>query len=221
MTNTKRRIILISIVSAVLALIIILIVSQRNTSTGAYKLVINTIPRDTTITFNGKKYQSKLDLRLDPGEYTVSFERYGFRSITHDVIIKDEDVSFHTALDPVTEDAFKWQEQHQDLYLIVEAEKQALAVKDIPKMVEDFPLLTKLPIIRGSHRIGSRNNEDGTISIVIHSSPDMLSLAIDQLKDFRFDLSKYKFEYMDNRNLSEDLPIIDINPFILEKDIND
>lgn len=177
---------------------------------GRFKVSFEIAPADTLVQIDQETYKSPITLYLSPGNHTVRLERYGFKTKEYKYNIKKDD-EFYIGMEPITQEARDWVKANPEIYLKQQGKGDADAMIEGQEMAKKYPLLTDLPKTGGSYQIGHKVDSSGNIVIVVHSPARFHSLAIKYLKDFRKDLSPYKFQFVDDLN-----PHHELNPFKLE-----
>jgi hypothetical protein len=201
----KKRLLILLFLAVITVILVTIIIKPKKEPTrpeGSIKLNIETIPRDAKITIDQAEYKSPLETFVVPGRYTISYERFGFKTITHELDVS-EDYKNIIALEPVTEEAEKWKEKNFNLYEQAYGFAQTMADKSAEKKGDEYPLLLKLPKNTLSFQIGT----NGT-TIIVHSSDENRHFAIKELKSYRLDLSPYKYQFIDDVD-----PSREVNPF--------
>lgn len=197
--------------AAVLAIVIVLLLVKTSTS-DKYQLFIEAYPRDTEITIGDKKYKSPVDIKTDPGDYTVHYQRYGFKNIelTYSV---NQDKKIFIVLDPITEDAKEWSEKNKDLYDKQAKLDQQAAVESAHNTAQEKPILKVLPKTTDAYAVGaSQPKDDPYTTVIIRSQEASEFKAIAYLQQFNIDLSPYKYKFINSIDGSAIT-----NPFIAEK----
>jgi len=199
----KRQTIIIASLILVLALFFVFTPNNsQKRPDGFIKLEVEAVPSDAKILIDQYEHKSPVSIYLRPGIYTISYERYGFKSFSHKIDLL-EDSKDLVALEPITEEAQKWKDNNLFEYARVDGFIQTKAELAGIKYSDKYPLLLKLPVITSAFQIGANDT-----TILIHALPTNQYLAVDALKSYKIDLSPYNYMF-----INDDNPNQETNPF--------
>lgn len=120
-----------------------LIIDKINSAT----ISVTIAPSIATVKIDGKEYSAIGTYKMPPGEYDVEISADGFQTKTQKLIALDnETTSLLTYLDPTDENS-DWYDTHEEDALIMGETKNAQTIEVVQKLVEDNPILSKLPYV--------------------------------------------------------------------------
>ncbi|MDN5275195.1 MAG: exported protein of unknown function [Candidatus Saccharibacteria bacterium] len=192
------------IVIAVLFLLVVLIgvsgffvVSRSNKEA----VTVYLLPSDTKLTVNGEQINEGTNY-LKPGSYSVEASRSGFASKKETVTIgKPNTTAIDIALDPVSESATKWRNDHQDLYLAYEGRAGVRANDEGEAFTAANPITSALPFENFIYTIGYRadpaDNTGNSIIIEIDTMNGYRNAAIDKIRELGYDPTNFKIVFRD------------------------
>lgn len=196
------------LLSVVLIVILVTIIkTPKQIKAGRYRLDVEIHPIDAIVTIDGQKYGSKFSVDLLPGKYTITYERFGFESVNY-VYELNRNNQIYSVMNPVSDEAKKWQEQNSHLYERQEEIAQQQAVIDAEIEGEKYPILEYLPKNTSIFRLGNSFANDGVLTVIIRVAPDDEYNAINYLKRLNIDLSPYDYQVFYNSQTG-----IETNPF--------
>ncbi len=161
-------------------------------------------PKSATVTIGDKSGRFG-DNYVKPGQYTVRITKQGFTSYTQEVTVtKGETVRVEGSLTPSSDATASWYDDHLDDYKIAQEIADRKADEASARMLRDYPLIKKLPIIGPyeSYRIDygvSPNGGEGKYIIIIRSqSEEAKQQALLAIRATGYDIDKYEVEYRSN-----------------------
>lgn len=200
--NQKKKIIISLIIGIIListAGIIFRTLNDNdndNLNSNEIRLMFSIVPDDATIKIDGNL--SEASTKLAKGEHTIEISRFGFSNfILKKNFYKDENLFVN--MTGVSEEAIKWQQENNSLYLT----NEALSGEDSEKTGEEFavkhPIVSVLPINNSPfYIIGFKiDDKNDDIILTIRANQENRRNAIDEIYFKGFDPSDYKIEFID------------------------
>jgi hypothetical protein len=199
--KTRNKVIILTGLS-VLALLLIFFIPRIKNKNG--NVNITTIPKDATVTINGKK-SSKGKQFLLPGDYTLRASKEGFKTEEKKVVIKSGDGLRNIYLfpEPESDEALAWAQKNPKLQF----EKEGLAGEQSQLEGQSFrdtnPLVDRLPyrslIFNMDYALSEKDATLAVIKISASSGVDR-SYAIAQIRDWGYEPGDYLIEFTDFTN---------------------
>lgn len=208
---SRRQLIQLTIILLIVTLALIVFLNifhrhQTSQTNGQLILKIETLPKDAIIKVDQSETKnSPAKLNLTPGKYTISVERFGFKTVNYQIEL-EKDSTEYIALEPITDEAKAWKEHNNDLYQKFAGISEVKAEQEATDFGKKYPLVTKLPQKNNYFNIGTNGS-----TILIHAPLESHHLAVDFLKSFKLDLSIYNYKFIDDDN-----PNQETNPFKIE-----
>jgi hypothetical protein len=180
---------------------------------GIYKQVVKTnniavtvavAPSDASITVDGKA-SSTGTLHLASGKtYKVVISKDGFSTYSVSQFVDSAHNTISVALNPISDEAKKWVEEHQDQYLAVEGDAGAQANATGEEFTKQNPITDDLPIDSLIYTIGYKNDQSdpsgNSIILTIDAAAGFRNGAVQAIRDLGYDPTKYKIEFKDYQN---------------------
>ena len=185
----------------------IIFFTPKSIEPGKYRLEVEIHPNDATVTIDGQKYGAKFSVDLLPGKYTITYERFGFESVNY-IYELNRNNRIYSVMNPVSDEAKKWQEQNSQFYKKQEEIAQQQAAVDAEIEGKKYPILEYLPKNTSIYRLGTSFADDGILTIIIRVAPDDEYNAINYLKRLNIDLSRYDYQIFYNGQSG-----VETNPF--------
>ena len=203
--NTRRNVTLgITLLIAILIATIGYFVYTQITRTGKIPVSVVTAPRDAEITIDNEKIGNGTAYLVPDHTYTVKVHKEGFEDVTQKQYISSDEDSITVNLEPVSDEAKKWAEKHEDQYSAVESQAGAAADKEGGAMLDKSPIIDVLPDESLLYSIGYRadpSDPSGNgIIISIEASEGARNAAIQRIRDLGYEPTDYKIEFSDYRN---------------------
>lgn len=181
---------------------------QQTRANNRQTLTIHTLPKDATVFVDQKKINSQpAVISVQAGRYEVRVERFGFKTITYLVEVKNQAQQEYITLEAVSEQTKLWQTKNLDTYRHFATQAQTKFNRQAQELQTTLPLINRLPKVTGLYQIGSRDQQ-----IIIHAAFGDQNQAIKALKAEALDLSPYTYLFIDNQK-----PDYELNPFKRER----
>jgi hypothetical protein len=184
------------------ALLVIYAAATAISHIGKVRLYVRTVPSDAVITVAGKQIGNG-DFYTDPGTYKITVSRTGFATTSSDVIVtdkKDQNV-FATSLTPVSDDAKKWADKHQDDYTNNEQYGAMQAKQTGQYMQRQNPIIAQLPYQDPYYQIAYRTTDNQNITLTITTpSPRYRYAAVQKIRDMGYDPTDFVIDFVDYKN---------------------
>lgn len=197
---------LLLIISAILITIIGAVsynILQNNYRQGKIEITINTVPKDAKVIINSNSYNNGKNY-LVAGEYNISVEKDGFKTVNFSQNIINNGDEINIALDAESTSAKEWATKNAQLYADFTNIVSEKANKDGDNFKTINPIVAKLPYINYLYSIGYKLDEtDKTgekIIITINSSEQYRQSAILQIKSWGYNLADYNYEFINFNN---------------------
>lgn len=174
--------------------------------TGKEAVTIQLTPDDTILTINDEKH-GEGTIYLAPGNYSVHAEREGFQAYDGTLEVSQSNLTtpqIDLALQPVSEEAIRWQEEHANLYSAHEGRSGDRATEFGINFQEQFPITGHLPfrnyIYSIGHRLKNIDNPSEGIVIAISAITGYREAALDKIRELGFEPTDYEIEFNDYEN---------------------
>lgn len=201
----KRLIIIIIFVVIAISAPSLMKLQERKDKT---KLLLNTVPDNTTITIN--KINGKVGSNyVDPGDYDISVSKSGFETINDKITVGSNTKTKTYILTPVSESAKKWAKDNQDKYREAEGEVGRETQESGKDFEKNNPITKYLPFRLPDYSINYQvaDSDQNKIIITIDArDSNSRQLAIAQIKSWGMKPGDYEISF-DNFS----------NPLILDK----
>jgi len=168
-------------------------------------------PSIATVQVDGTTRKASGKIRVKPGDYSLEISADGFVSKTVEVTaVAGETVSVMDYLEP-SEGNENWYAEHEGDAMIQTEVMIKKMQEAYAKLAEENPIMDHLPVsieyylndysIYVKYNIRYEVDEDSVITIIIDDfSGGNKSLAMDKLRSFEVDISKYQIIYNDRSN---------------------
>lgn len=210
-TNKLKPIHLIILFSSMIALLVVVIVVQQ-VNIALNPVTISKVPSDAKLYVNGKEVSGERT-NLANGTYVVTAKKDGFSDFTTTAVIDDDSKYIVVALAPESEDAKKWAEQNQNLYLEQESKAGKQAAEAGGAFAAKNPIVGVLPINNYTYNVGykldQRDTSGKSIIITVDAYEGYRNAAIRSISELGFDPGDYNIEF-DNYT----------NPFTTDRGVN-
>jgi len=174
------------------------------TRSGKMAVEVHVAPSDATITVRSKQGMSEISdgtAYLKPGDYTVTVEKSGYEKYTIEQTFDDSRNIIVASLVPVSDEAKKWMQDHQDEYKENEKYGSRQAQQRSEVFFANNPLTTQLPYQDPYYQIGYKNGKDGNAVITVSTeSPRYRYFAIKKIQSMGYDIADYKIEFTNYKN---------------------
>lgn len=160
-------------------------------------------PSDAVIIINNRTYHQK-NIKLPVNQtYHVTIKRDGFQDKIFNLkTLKKPQFSYdntiYGALNPLTDNAKKIQEQHIQDYQQIEGLIGSTIDQQITKSTQKFPIIKHLPLVEYNYHIGYYQEGEELI-ISIYSDYHNFIHALNHLQLLDKDLSNYRIEFYDQQ----------------------
>jgi hypothetical protein len=180
---------------------------------GIYKQVAKTsnvavtvavAPSDATITIDGKAASTGTTYLAPNKNYKVTISKNGFSTYSVSQYVDSAHNTISVALSPISDEAKKWVEAHQDQFLAVEGDAGAQANATGEEFAEQNPITNVLPVDNFVYTIGYKNDQSdpsgNSIILTIDAAEGYRNGAVQAIRDMGYDPAKYKIEFKDYQN---------------------
>ena len=197
------------IVAGVLAILVIIGISVYNiiwNSIYSAKVNIMVAPYIAKVKIGDNEYDVSGEYKIKPGEYNVEISADGFEPLSLSITaIKGETVAVREYLNPLEENK-NWYIEHEGDGLVAGEIAYIKADEANRKLAEENPIMNDLPVEVEyytnnyanyvKYNLRYETDSKGEITIIIDDySGGNKELAMERLKSFGYDLSKYKIKY--------------------------
>ena len=152
-------------------------------------------PLSAVATVDGKVVKSG-EILLSAGTHEVKVEKYGFESETRMVEVGNGGAtSVHIILEPNMEETKDWYSTHEDDGRVIEGVVGHQYEDESQYMLDQYPILTKLPIKTKSFEIYQQGCDEVTVCILVvsdrknHLVNKNLNLVVDKYRNFLYNTS--------------------------------
>jgi len=200
MNNKQRLIILGAIGVFVLMIIISLSASYIQSQQG--KIVIKSVPDDSTVVIDGKNVTNNGTAYIQPGKHTIVASRNQFKSQTQDFTVNaGETKNFGFYLLSDGDAGRKWLADHPDQASEIEGYYGKLITDQANNLYQNNPILDQLPVIDNTYRIDygvSKKSPPGPYALYIQAADQGgRDDALDWMRTAGFTPSKYEIFWVD------------------------
>lgn len=199
LSKYKKRIIAWSLFAVALVSIISFATWQEQLEQrrGKVEVVVKTVPKDSSIIINGKKYSGS-SLYIEPGKYNITISKDGFLSHSQELIVNEVDnPKVYVGLSPDSEEARRWQARHRSDYTDLENQSFEYAQEYGENFQRRWPITKILPIKDPYFTVSYRVDENSEITITIKgTSPRYREFAIEEIRKNGFEPTDYRFEFI-------------------------
>lgn len=142
----------------IVALIVIVVLGIAgyigyNLLLGPKNVTLVVSPKDATVFLNDKEITGR-NLRLQPGEYTLTAKRELFKEQKYSFTLKDgETKEIPLLLEAYDEEGLAWLEENPDEMKLRQTEGSRLTSIEARKQVDDLPIIKQLPHIDNFYRV--------------------------------------------------------------------
>lgn len=161
------------------------------------------LPQDATAVINGQTLTPGT-INIPVGSYSVTVSKDGFTKITQTIEITEANNTIDIALQPESDAAKAWYQQHTNLYLAKEARTGSHVSQAGQQFAKENPIVSKLPIDNLVYTIGyqraSTDPNDNSIVVTVDAIQGYRNGAIQKIKDLGFNPADYIIEFRDYRN---------------------
>lgn len=200
----KKRKIIITIISVVMAIILISIVAMVDRARHSATLEIAVAPESATLLLNGKKYENGI-YHLLPGVYEVSLTLDGMEPYSDTIeLVKDETFYLYKYLTGPDGD-LSWYYEHPDDAMIFTTISDFEANKKATEYAAQDPIFKVTPYydVNNNHFKIAANyseNEEIVVTVNLNTCTDLLKEqyikeANQYLTDNELELGNYKINY--------------------------
>lgn len=171
---------------------------------GTIPVTVAAAPGDASISVDGKQVGTGT-INLKPGKkYEVKATKDGFLPYNGTQFIDKSSDKITVALQPDSEEAQKWVNEHQQQYIDVEAQAGAREDAAGKEFSDKNPITDDLPLETLIYTIGyKRDNTDpsgDSIILTIDAAPGYRNGAINAIRDLGYDPTKFKIEFYNYTN---------------------
>ena len=199
----KKLILIISVILISIISVVSYNILQNNYRQGKIEITINTVPKDAKVIINDNSYNNGKNY-LAAGEYNISVEKDGFKTVSFSQNIINNGDEINIALDAESASAKAWAIKNTQLYADFTNIVSEKANKDGDNFKTINPIVTKLPYTNYLYSIGYKLDETDKngekIIITINSSEQYRQSAILQIKSWGYNLADYNYEFINFNN---------------------
>lgn len=164
------------------------------------KVIITTVPNDSTVTLDGKTINNNGPVYIQPGKYTIKASRNLFRDQSKDFTIKageTQSVQFYLLSDG--DAATQWLSDHPDQASAIEGYYGAQIENKGTALYNNNTILSQLPVIDATYRIDYGNSQKGGQFALYIQAADQSGRAdaLDWMRTYGFDPTKYEIIWVD------------------------
>lgn len=202
-SNKKIIRLIIALFLVVIVAIVLYSINQYNYQAGKIEIIINTVPKDAKVIIDGKNYSDGKNY-IVTGEYKISVQKDGFKTVEYTQNIFKPGDEINIALTPESDSAKQWAKENKKLYSIFSNIVSLKAQKDGEAFRLINPIVNKLPDTNYLYSIGYKldNNDKAgnTIIITIDSSQQYRQSAISKIESLGYNLADYNYEFINFNN---------------------
>lgn len=195
------RLVIVSVISMFIISVIALFVF--NLGDTSQSVTISKVPKDTRVFIDNKEVRGS-KTNLPNGKYEVTGEKDGFEEFKETIMIDDFNRLVVVSLLPSSDEAKKWFEENNDLYL----EQEKLVSEQASTSTENIstvnPVIAVLPIDGYTYKIGYVLDQTDTsgrsIIVTIDTSNGYRNAAIGAIYKAGFDPAELSINFIDYKN---------------------
>lgn len=199
--NRYKKLILVGV--ALIVIIVAGYLAYLNYSRlGKIAVSVYAVPTDMRIEIAEGQVIEPGTTYLEPGAYRVKATREGFESYQGNLIVaEDNNPTLDLALLPESEEAKRFVQENQQLYLENEARGGELARQQGQVFEERNPITKLLPFHDPYYSIGYLSSDNTTIKITISTpSPLYRYYATEKIRELGYDPTDFEIIYKDFKN---------------------
>ncbi len=170
-------------------------------------VMISKVPQDAKLFIDGKEVRGS-STNIPNGTYEVRGEKEGFSTSAETVIVDDFNKQIIVSLVPESEEAIKWSEQNEHLYLAQEELYSQRSANSEESMLTTNPIITKLPINGFTYKVGyARDTSDTSgrsIVLTIQGDNGYRNAGVGAIYAAGYDPANFKVEFVDYTNPFEE-----------------
>lgn len=208
MEEDSRRNIRLVVIFIGLALLMVIgyFIYRSIITQGKVEVEVVAVPGDATITLNNEKISTGTVVYLKAGEYTVKASKEGYADFSSVTSIKDDvsDQIIAVPLEPVSSEAKKWAEEHQNDYLALEGKSGESAQKQGEEFQTQNPIITHLPSDSLLYTIGYKADPSdptgNSIILEIDAADGYRQAAIYQISQWGYNPADFKINFRNYKN---------------------
>lgn len=203
--SPRRSVILGMIAASTLFLAIIGIASfQTLDRSGKIAVEVSVVPRDAAFSINGQPMDTNTTIYLKEGDYQIKASKDGFESVDNRSHIDDSHKTLTLSLAPQSDEAKRWAESNNNLYMQNEGIAGEASVESGKNFREKNPITDKLPVENLLFSIGYRSDpadKTGNSIIVTIDAPEgYRQAAVYQISQLGFNPADYKIEFKNHKD---------------------
>jgi hypothetical protein len=164
---------------------------------GKEPVEVSLIPRDAKLMVGDTQYGPGTAF-IAPGTYEVKATRGGFADYTGTVTIGEpNEAVIDIALSPVSDAAWKWQQENKQLYLDFEGRSGERAQNEGATFRDENPIVNELPVNEFVYTIGFRADPDVENGIIleIDAITGYRNAAISHIRELGYDPTNFKINF--------------------------
>lgn len=193
----------IIIASSVLAVIAIFIIFTQIYNVNN-PVTISKVPSDARLYVDDKEVIGDRT-NLKNGTYRIRATRDGFYDLETNVVISEYNQSIFVGLQPKSDEAIKWAEENQDLYIQQEGTPRSPAETEAGEaFISNNPIVRSLPAGNSLFSVGyiiDSNDATGkSIIVTVHAPGGFRNAAVQQIYNLGFDPGDYRIQFSDFTN---------------------
>lgn len=170
---------------------------------GKVAVAVTALPGDAAIQANGESIGTGTAY-LKPGTYDIKAKKEGFSDAKISQFIDQDHNTIDVALNPVSDEALKWYDQHKEEYMKAEGKAGEIANKEGEAFRDKNPIVNLLPYKNFLYTIGYQNNQSdpsgNSIILTIDASDGYRQSAVYQISQWGYNPADYKIEFRNYKN---------------------
>lgn len=196
-----RRILLLIAFISIIATVIVVIASLVTKAQQA-KVVVTSFPQDIQLTVNGVDVGSKHQFYTSANSLNIQAQREGFATKLYylDSLSKSDTNDLLIELEPVSDEAKKWAADNAAEYRTLENKASEISTESQDDLIEEHPIVEKLPFQNNLFSIGYVRDEEGNLEITIRAPDDYIPYAINKIKQWGYDPAELTIRYVNQGN---------------------
>ena len=194
-------------IAAVFGLIILVVIGYfayiSIVRSGKVPIVIEVVPGDAVITIDDKKIGTGKQYVV-PGSHVIQAKKEGFADFRTTKYLDQTDQIVAIPMIPESDEAKKWADTNQDLFLKLEGQAGVAANQEGESFRTKNPIVNLLPHENLLYTIGYQNDESdptgNSIIITIDAADGYRQSALYQIYQWGYDPTQFKINFRDYAN---------------------
>lgn len=200
---TRSRVIA-GVFLAIVAVFIVYLFIVSISRSGKTGLSFTAIPKDTVVTIDGNTVKGGTKIYLNPGTYTYTATKDGFKEVSQTINLQDIERSVSIALTPESEEAKKWAKEHESEYLALEGKEEKGSDEISKRFIDSNPIIKDLPyktfIYSIGHHIDPADPTGNSIIIDIDAPEGYRQDALFQIRQMGYDPTDFNINFRGYNN---------------------